>query len=198
MQLAIAPRIDMSQLVIDFDTAVARLTAERAARERAKRIAEVMAYAPSPTDRPRFRVVWPPQTGYGGLSTVKPTSDPFAAELFALDANTALPDGRPQTREECHQTVRPCPFVSCRFNLYLDVREDGVLRLNFPDKEPDEVTASCSLDLANDGPRTLEQVAALMGMSKERARQIESAALAKLKAALPRPEDRDIDGGDWV
>lgn len=198
MQLAVAMRDDMSQLVIDFDAAVARLTAEREARERARRVAEVLKFYEPPTPRPRFRVVWPPPSPYGAFSPPRTGSDPFADELFALDANTAVPDARPTTREECHRTVRPCPFVSCRFNLYLDVREDGVLRLNFPDKEPDEVTASCALDLANDGPRTLEQVAALMGMSKERARQIESTALAKLKAALPRPDDRDIDGEDWV
>ena len=185
------------QLVIDFVHAAAVLRAERETREREARLAKVREMN-SPPDKSRFRVVWPPQTGYGGLSQVKADSDPFADELFALRANTALPDARPSSRETCHQTVRPCPYVSCRFNLFLDVREDGVLRLNFPDKEPDEMVASCALDLATDGPRTLEQVAALMGMSKERARQIEAAALAKLKTALPRPDDRDIDGGDWV
>lgn len=95
-----------------------------------------------------------------------------------------LPNDRPPKREHCENGVRPCPYVSCRYNLYLDVRGDGVLRVNFPNLEPDEMIASCALDMAEDGPRTLDQVASLMGMSKERARQIEASALAKLRVAL--------------
>lgn len=91
---------------------------------------------------------------------------------------------RPTSRSVCENGVRPCPYVSCRYNLYLDVRGDGVLRLNFPQLEPDEMIASCALDMADDGPRTLEQIASLMGMSKERARQIEAAGLEKIKEAL--------------
>jgi DNA-directed RNA polymerase sigma subunit (sigma70/sigma32) len=46
--------------------------------------------------------------------------------------------------------------------------------------------ASCALDLAGDGPRTLDSVAGLMGMSKERARQIEAAAMRKVRKAFRR------------
>jgi hypothetical protein len=95
---------------------------------------------------------------------------------------------RPPTRGHCENGIRPCPFVMCRYNLYLDVRGDGVLRVNFPNLEPDEMIASCALDMAEDGPRTLDQVAGLMGMSKERARQIEASALVKLREALGADE----------
>lgn len=88
---------------------------------------------------------------------------------------------RPTSREQCQDGVRPCPWVSCRYNLYLDVRADGILRLNFPDREPEEMTASCALDLAEDGPRTLDQVATLMGISRERARQIEEGAMNQVR-----------------
>ena len=88
---------------------------------------------------------------------------------------------RPVDRAECESGPRPCPWVGCRFNLYLDVRADGVMRVNFPDRDPDGMTASCSLDLASDGPRTLDQVATLMGMSRERARQIEEQAMSQLR-----------------
>jgi hypothetical protein len=91
---------------------------------------------------------------------------------------------RPKKRSQCVDGPRPCPWVSCRYNLYLDVRGDGILRFNFPGKEPHEVFQSCALDLAEDGLRTLEQVALLMGMSKERARQIEEVAFDKLQSQI--------------
>lgn len=94
----------------------------------------------------------------------------------------SLPLFRPQTRAECADVPRPCPYVSCRHNLYLDVRSDGVLRINFPDREPDEMIASCVLDIAGDGPRTLDTIAGLMGMSKERARQLEHKAFRSVRA----------------
>lgn len=113
-------------------------------------------------------------------------------EINAMDAEPTEP--RPLKRSECEQAERPCPYVLCRYNLYLDVRGDGVLRINFPDREPDEMLASCALDMAEDGPRTLDQVAALMGMSKERARQLEVSAIAKLRDALGADElDDDLD-----
>lgn len=61
------------------------------------------------------------------------------------------------------------------------MRADGGLKLNFPDREPDEIVASCVLDVAEDGPRTLDQVASLMGMSRERARQIEEKAITQIQ-----------------
>ena len=92
-----------------------------------------------------------------------------------------VPPERPSCRSACVNGPRPCPWVSCRYNLFLDVRADGVIKLNFPGREPDEMTASCSLDLSDDGPRTLDAVAVLMGMSRERARQIEDRAMSQIR-----------------
>ncbi|HKY38414.1 MAG TPA: sigma factor-like helix-turn-helix DNA-binding protein [Polyangiaceae bacterium] len=39
----------------------------------------------------------------------------------------------------------------------------------------------CALDVANEGPHTREQVAAVLGLSDERLRQIEKRALGRLK-----------------
>ena len=43
---------------------------------------------------------------------------------------------RPTSRVHCKTGPRPCPFVSCKFHLYLDVHpETGSIKLNFPDLE---------------------------------------------------------------
>lgn len=130
------------------------------------------------------------------LTVIKPLplseAEQIVADLdLALDGDEDLlqPIGdlqRPVSRTQCASGPRPCVWVTCRYNLYLDVRGDGVLRLNFPDREPEEMTTSCALDLATDGPRTLESVAGLMGMSKERARQIEESAMKKIRAAFKK------------
>ena len=49
---------------------------------------------------------------------------------------------RPKTRADCINGPRPCLFVSCKHNLYLDVNpETGSIKLNFPDKEIWELRA---------------------------------------------------------
>ena len=44
-----------------------------------------------------------------------------------------------------------------------------------------EPKRDCSLDVAREGPRTLEEVAAIIGVSAERVRQIEERAFMRLK-----------------
>jgi hypothetical protein len=91
----------------------------------------------------------------------------------------------PLSRQECRGGIRPCPFVSCRFHLYLDVNEDtGSIKINFPDKEPWELTCSCALDVAEGGGLTLEDVGSLLNLTRERARQVESVALQKIHDVL--------------
>lgn len=89
---------------------------------------------------------------------------------------------RPRTRGDCIDGPRPCPFVSCVHHLYLDVSPAGSIKLNFPAREVDELTETCSLDVADRGGVTLEQVGALINITRERARQIESLGLAAFAA----------------
>jgi hypothetical protein len=94
---------------------------------------------------------------------------------------------RPDTRAECRSGPRPCPFVSCRYHLYLDVsRRGGAIKLNFPDLEVWELEHTCALDVADAGEQTLEQVGALLNMTRERVRQIENAAKQKLLPEVGR------------
>lgn len=70
----------------------------------------------------------------------------------------------PKTRAECVNGPRPCPKGTCRYHL--------------------DVAPSCALDVADEGPQTLREVAVFFGLTRERVRQIERVALVKLHAAL--------------
>jgi len=89
---------------------------------------------------------------------------------------------RPQTRHECQNMERPCPFVSCAHHLYLDVNpESGAIKLNFPHLEVWEMPETCSLDVADRGGITLEEVGAILNLTRERIRQVEVRGLAKIR-----------------
>ena len=89
---------------------------------------------------------------------------------------------RPESRSECREGVRPCPYVSCRQHLYLDVNPvTGSIKINFPELEVWEMTESCALDIAERGGITLEEVGSIMNLTRERIRQVEMTGLEKLK-----------------
>jgi len=101
---------------------------------------------------------------------------------------------RPRARSECKDSMRPCPFVSCRFHLYLDVNPvTGTLKLNFPGMEVWQMPFTCALDVADMGGRTLEEVGQILNMTRERVRQLEASALKKLRRLIERMDD-DEDG----
>jgi hypothetical protein len=95
----------------------------------------------------------------------------------------------PRTRGECVGGARPCPFVSCQHNLFLDVNETGSIKFNFPDLDPEDVppAQSCVLDVADFGGSTLDDVARTMNVSRERARQMESHAIDTLRRRSAHP-----------
>ena len=104
---------------------------------------------------------------------------------------------RPRTREQCSEAPRPCPFVSCQHHLYLDVSaRTGAIKLNFPDLEVWDMTETCALDVADRGGTTLEDVGAIMNLTRERIRQVEVKGLAKLAALRDMSALRDyVDEG---
>ena len=104
---------------------------------------------------------------------------------------------KPRMREECENGPRPCPYVSCKHHLYIDVSaRTGAIKLNFPDLEVWDLGESCALDVADRGGTTLEDVGAIMNLTRERIRQVEVKALAKLEALRDMMHLRDyIDEG---
>lgn len=128
---------------------------------------------------------------------------------------------RPRTRAECPPLrtdgSRPCPWVSCRYHLHLDLggRSGATLFVNKALQDPAASPRPCALDLAVRGPwetptnallksrkgghMSLEEVGAVMGITRERVRQIEVGALRKLRAAAPELAvwlDRAFDDAD--
>lgn len=90
---------------------------------------------------------------------------------------------KPRSRAECVDMERPCPFVSCKYHLYIDVHPvRGSIKVNFPDVEVWEMTETCALDIADRGGITLEEVGEIMNLTRERVRQVETAGLAKLQS----------------
>ena len=81
---------------------------------------------------------------------------------------------RPNKRGDCVNNARPCPWVSCRHHLGVEIQKSGAVR---------ETGASetCSLDVADRGEHTLEEVGVILGMSRQAVQQFERRALARLK-----------------
>lgn len=104
-------------------------------------------------------------------------------QLAVIVAATDYPGDvdRPVTRGDCQDGHRPCPFVSCKWHLYVDVHpERGSLKVNFPHLEVWELQHSCALDTADLGGVILEDVGAAMNLTRERVRQLETIALDKI------------------
>tara|TARA_R100000808_G_C2130895_1_gene140138 strand:+ start:51 stop:845 length:795 start_codon:yes stop_codon:yes gene_type:complete len=100
---------------------------------------------------------------------------------------------KPNVRRKC-PIKRPCAYVSCKYNNYLDVNENGKIIYNYPGIEPWEVPKdeSCVLDIAEDineeiseGKRisglSNEEIANILNCSRETIRLIEIQAISKLR-----------------
>ncbi len=91
---------------------------------------------------------------------------------------------KPRNRGECLKSFRPCPFVGCRFHLYLDILPKGKIRYNFPHLEPHEMKDSCALDIADKGGISLEKLAKATNLTRERCRQVIQATQKKIMGRL--------------
>lgn len=97
---------------------------------------------------------------------------------------------RPQVRSDCDKVPRPCPYVGCHYNLYIDVNaKTGSIKFNFPNAEPGDMIASCALDIAEEGGVILDEIGKSMNLTKERIRQLEEVAFNKLLKLINERSD---------
>lgn len=93
--------------------------------------------------------------------------------------------GMPRTRRECPNG--PCPHVGCRYHLWTERRLDrrgAVVDLR-ETAAFGNVDHTCVLNEIACGPLTLEAIGGLFHLSRERVRQIEADALARLRDGDP-------------
>lgn len=138
---------------------------------------------------PRARVVQPkPLTNQerGGLTRTE--------RLLRTARYAGLPVVLPAARSKCADVPRPCPFVSCTRNNYLDVQPNGSIKLNFAHLEPGEMDPelSCADDIGDRGGVPLEVVGKALNISMERVRQVIGVALAKGREVVG-PEDVEFE-----
>lgn len=76
---------------------------------------------------------------------------------------------RPVTRGDCAAVARPCPHTECRY--WLAGGRTG---------------ESCALDVADRGGVALEELGDILGVTRERARQVEEKAMERLGKRLER------------
>lgn len=97
---------------------------------------------------------------------------------------------RPRTRADCIDGPRPCPWVGCRHHLYLEVKPStGNIQYNFPALEPDELEASCALDVVDElGPATYTEIGKRLNVTKTRIEQLIHLAVFSLRKALAKAE----------
>lgn len=83
---------------------------------------------------------------------------------------------RPKTRGDCVNGPRPCPWVGCKYHMWLEVGKGGHITYR-PGCDEDE---SCVLDIADRGGEEGSTIARYMGISRSRADQIYWRAMKKM------------------
>jgi hypothetical protein len=132
-----------------------------------------------------------PERKVGHVTYARPLTRLERAEGQRVEAPTVE---RPRTRGDCVDAPRPCPWVSCRHHLSIEVFDSGSFREVFPGLALAKMVDTCSLDVADRGSQTLETVASHMHVTRERVRQIETSTLSMLTRRRIESERRTDRG----
>jgi len=127
------------------------------------------------------------RTGHGGGGQERRQSTEAAWARLLTERIEPSDEPRPRTRGECWAGPRPCPWVGCRYHLWLD-EIGGKEVATYHDCDPWDLRETCALDVAERGRHTLEEVGVVMGVTRERVRQLLDRALSRFRAAMCRAE----------
>jgi hypothetical protein len=83
------------------------------------------------------------------------------------------------TKGSCVDMGDPCPHSTCRYHVHNSAKDCQIDRSAL-------TRTTCSLKLAERGGMGLEEIGNVMGITRERVRQIELNALTKLKRGLEK------------
>lgn len=74
---------------------------------------------------------------------------------------------RPKYRSECIDDPRPCPWVGCRYHLFLDVLDGGGIKYRFGEDVSalEAMPDTCALDVAERGPLKLHELENVFNVS---------------------------------
>jgi len=117
-------------------------------------------------------------------------------ERYSEEELQRAEEQRPDIWGEC-LSRKACPFVSCRYHLYLDVLPTGSIKIGHPRLGPCSIKYFCALQVASRGSSTLEEIGGILNITRERVRQIEEKALEKVRRIrrLDAGVSIEVDGG---
>lgn len=106
----------------------------------------------------------------------------------------------PESRSECAGGARPCPYVTCRYHLLLDIGEGGRLlkARDFDEGDADgiaealrEMPETCALDVADRGSTISRVIGDAMGVRRDTVEMLISGALQSIRDGEHDWEERE-------
>ena len=117
------------------------------------------------------------------------------AEQLSLRVVQGPTPGFPETRAECEDGPRPCPWTSCREHLWAVHDRPG--RRRYLGHAPPHVVVrhsdeTCALDVAGRGAQSYEEIGRVLGMTPTRVRQVFAIAQVALRGHM-----RALHDAEW-
>lgn len=120
----------------------------------------------------------------------------------STESRLSVDEDRPLTRADCQpggdHHHRPCPYVSCIHNLFLDVDDETGEIIGDPDADPWEVDPdnSCSLDVVDEFPNGIfiEEISERLQGQIDQMRDAETKVLERLQEEMSEYRDKQMEG----